>query len=30
VGATLANGRLYLAENYGVTAIEHDEPKAQP
>jgi hypothetical protein len=26
VGATVANGRLYLAENYGVTAIEHAEP----
>jgi hypothetical protein len=30
VGATVANGRLYLAENYGVTAIEHAAPKAQP
>lgn len=30
VGATVANGRLYLAEDYGVTAIEHAEPKAQP
>ena len=29
VGATVANGRLYLAESYGVTAIEHAEPKAQ-
>jgi hypothetical protein len=26
VGATVANGRLYLAENYGVTAIEHAGP----
>ena len=30
VGATVANGRLYLAESYGITAIEHAEPKAQP
>jgi hypothetical protein len=30
VGASVANGRLYLAESYGVTAIEHAEPKAQP
>jgi len=30
VGATVANGRLYLAETYGVTAIEHAQPKAQP
>ena len=30
VGATVANGRLYLAENYGITAIEHAGAKAQP
>jgi PQQ-like domain len=30
VGATVANGRLYLAESYGVTSIDHAEPKAQP
>jgi outer membrane protein assembly factor BamB len=30
VGATVANGRLYLAESYGITAVEHAEPKAQP
>jgi hypothetical protein len=30
VGATVANGRLFLAESYGVTAVEHAEPKVQP
>jgi hypothetical protein len=30
VGTTVANGRLYLAESYGVTAIEHAESKGEP
>lgn len=30
VGATVANGRLYLCESYGVTAIEHAGEGATP